>query len=184
MKKGIKAIIAVSLFSLLSTVSQASEVGLVCDNCSDSGYKDAAKASVGLGYHTVWVFDTVRWKATQWSVSVEQEGSMTWRFATEEPLNNDVTVGFAKYKTIVQDFLIPSRFRPIDIPSSLFNSAYEVVANPDALNDLVDWYRLNSNFAQYSLDWAGSAFIALTTKVSSFSACCENGFLGWHLADC
>lgn len=147
---------------------------LLCDGCSDIGYKQKAENSVGIGMHTVYVFDTVRWKATKWSVEVEKEDGITYRWATKLSMDSVTKNGFDEYRIVIEDVLInvdPIWFgTPTPGP---YSSAHQVVGNIDAYNDIYDWYVNQRSWAGHTTAWAGALAVSLTTRISNASPIME-----------
>jgi hypothetical protein len=72
-------------------------------------------------------------------------------------------------ETESEDILIGGSTDPVQIPPSLFDSAFEVVGSVDAYNDIYDWMFANTSWYGWSTNWMVSAALALTNKLSGIT---------------
>lgn len=174
MKNGFFVTVAL-VFFLTPMLSFAAD-GFVCNGCSDSQYESFVKSKYGFGAHTAYVFDTVRWKVTKWLVEVEREGGIIIKFATELGVESNVSTGFDKYQDMTEELEISASTFPIDVPPSLYNSAFQVVGDVDAYNDIYDWLYGNTSWYGWTTNWMVTAALDLIGILDSLANIVELNF--------
>lgn len=132
----------------------------VCDGCSDTQEKNMLYSKYGIGFNTAYVFDMDDEEVTKWRVTILNENGDWIYDSFKLTVEASVSDGFSKYRSMVEDLNVDHQADPVIVPTSLFSSAYHVVGNPDAYQDLVEHAYADMNWWDHSWDWAGGAFMS------------------------
>lgn len=152
---------------LFCAIAQAQTVRMyICDACSDSQYKSKAESNPPMFEQSIaYVLDTEREIVTKWSVWAEEEYGITIRHATPVTVDSTMSQNFDKYISVLEDVRAPIIVWPGEWPSGPYESAYDLVGNPNGLNDLYDWFKSQYNWVGWGLTYFTGISLELTTKV-------------------
>jgi|GEM_PF-3372406 len=136
----------------------------ICDSCTNTQYKNMVKSNAPSDELSIaYVLDIEREVVTKWSV-INEPGLLT---AIKVSVDSTMTENFDKYISAVEDVRVPIIVMPWHPPLDLFDSAYQLIGNPDGLNDLYDGFKDQYSWAGWSISYFTGLTYEMTTRISS-----------------
>lgn len=170
----------VVLFGVLffAITAEASTIRMyICDGCTTNQYKIKAKSNAPaneLSY--AYVLDTTAGLVTKFRVFSETESGITFTNAAQISVDSTMTQKFDEYMTVLDVARAPFIIYPWQDTSGPFESAYELIGNPDGLNDLYDVFRSQYNVFEWDIAYFSMLAYELSNKLTSFVVTVEFRF--------